>query len=360
MTDRRIQVAIVGCGGIAFGKHLPALAKLEGVEVAAFCDVVETNARKAAAEFGTADARVVTDYRDVMAMDNIDAVYVLTANFLHATVSIAALHAGKHVMCEKPMAMNSEEAASMLQAAHETGKILTVGYQNRFRKDSRYLKAACEAGDLGHIYAAKAIAVRRRMVPTWGNFLSRELQGGGPLIDVGTHALDLTLWMMDNYEPKTVLGVTYDYLGTQGSSANQWGPWDPEKYSVEDAAFALITFQNGASVVLESSWALNTLMTGEARTILHGTKAGADMVDGLRINGEKHGRLYTETPDLNVPSALLGSAVSEQAADVEAAHFIDCIRNETQPIVKPEQALVVTKILEAVYESASKGEPVPL
>lgn len=263
-------------------------------------------------------------------------------------------------MCEKPMAMNLAEAKAMVKTAEASGKFLTIGYQNRFRKDSRYLKSVCEAGQLGHIYAAKALAVRRRMVPTWGNFLSKELQGGGPLIDVGTHALDLTIWLMDNYEPRTVLGVTYDYLGTQGSGVNQWGPWDPDQYSVEDAVFAFVTFENGASVVLESSWILNTLMTGEAKSVLHGTKAGADMVEGLRINGEKHGRLYTETPELSVPSRLPGSAVSEKEADVEAAHFIDYIREGQQPLVQPRQALVVTQVLEAIYESANRREPVIL
>ena len=360
MAKKTLKVGIIGVGGIAFGKHLPALAKRDDVEIVAFCDVQKESARRGAKEFGSTDAKVLTDYRDLIAMEEIDAVYVLTANHLHAEVTVAALQAGKHVMCEKPMATTVEEAKAMMDAAHASGKILTIGYQNRFRKDSLYLKQVCELGELGQIYHAKALAIRRRAVPTWGNFLSKKMQGGGPLIDIGTHALDLTLWLMDNYKPKTVLGATYDYLGKRESFANAWGPWDPNKYEVEDSAFAMIAFENGATVHLEASWALNTLDIGEAKTTLYGTLAGADMRDGLRINGEKHGRLYTEIPDLNVPSRLVGSAASENESEVEAAHFIDCIKEHRQPIVTPEQAYVVTKILAAIYESASRREPISL
>ena len=134
-------------------------------------------------------------------------VHVLTPNRDHSYITVDALEAGKHVMCEKPMAINTAEAQKMIDAAKRTGKKLTIGYQNRFRPDSRYLKQVCEAGDLGEIYYARAQAIRRRAVPTWGVFLDEEKQGGGPLIDIGTHALDLTLWTMNNYEPEMVVGT---------------------------------------------------------------------------------------------------------------------------------------------------------
>ena len=125
-------------------------------------------------------------------------VHVLTPNRDHSYITVDALEAGKHVMCEKPMAINTAEAQKMIDAAKRTGKKLTIGYQNRFRPDSRYHKQVCEEGDLGEIYYARAQAIRRRAVPTWGVFLDEEKQGGGPLIDIGTHALDLTLWTMNN------------------------------------------------------------------------------------------------------------------------------------------------------------------
>lgn len=210
---------------------MPALAQVETVALVAFCDLELARAEKAKQKYGTADAVVFTDYQELLKLD-LDAVHVLTPNSSHAPLTIAALEAGCHVMCEKPMAKTSEEAKAMIAAAEKTGKKLTIGYQNRFRTDSEYLHTVCEAGELGEVYTAKAHAIRRRAVPTWGVFLDEEAQGGGPLIDIGTHALDLTLWMMDNYKPKYVVGNTYHKLSSTKNAANAWGPWDPEKFTV--------------------------------------------------------------------------------------------------------------------------------
>jgi len=355
---KKVKIGIIGCGGIANGKHMPSLAKLKNVEMVAFCDIIEEKAIEAAKKYGGPDAKVFTDYHELLAMKKIDVVHVLTPNNAHAPITVDALEAGKHVMCEKPMAKTAAEAKSMLEAAKRTGKKLTIGYQGRFRNDSMYLKKLCEAGDLGEIYFGKALAIRRRAVPTWGVFLDEEKQGGGPLIDIGTHALDLTLWLMNNYEPAVVMGTTYHKLGSKENAANAWGPWDPKKFTVEDSAFGFITFKNGATVVLESSWALNSLQVGEAITVLCGTEAGADMLDGLRINGEKYSKLYTNKPELNAGGVAFydGEEITPEA--LEAKMWIDNILNDTEPIVKPEQALVVTQILEAIYKSAASGEPV--
>ena len=261
-------------------------------------------------------------------------------------------------MCEKPMAKTSEEALAMVEAAKRTGKKLTIGYQNRYREDSRYLKRACEDDALGEVYYAKAHALRRRAVPTWGVFLNEEEQGGGPLIDIGTHALDLTLWMMNNYEPELVVGSVFKKLGDQTETANAWGDWDPAEYTVEDSAFGFIKMKNGATIVLESSWALNTLDVGEAQTSLCGTKAGADMKDGLRINGVKYNKQYIEKPGLGAGGVDFYDGKALEPQDVEAKMWIDAIRKDTDVLVKPEEALVVTQILEAIYESAKTGKPV--
>ena len=259
--SEKIKVGIIGCGGIANGKHMPSVKKLENVEMVAFCDIVKERAEKAKADFGTQDAAVYTDYKDLLKDPSITAVHVCTPNRSHSFITVDALHAGKHVICEKPMAINSAEAKKMLDAAKETGRILTIGYQNRYRQDSQFLKRACDNEDLGEIYYAKALALRRRAVPTWGVFLNEYEQGGGPLIDIGTHALDLTLWMMNNYKPKMVVGSVFKKLGDQKETGNAWGDWDPEKYTVEDSAFGYIVMENGATIVLESSWALNILLS---------------------------------------------------------------------------------------------------
>ena len=286
-----IKVGIIGCGGIALGKHLPALKTLADVELVAFCDIIEAKAVKAKEKYGTADAKVYTDYKELLKDNSIEVVHVLTPNRAHSFITIDALHAGKHVMCEKPMAKTAAEARAMVEAAKETGKILTIGYQNRYKADSTFLKKACDADELGEIYFAKAHALRRRAVPTWGVFLNEYEQGGGPLIDIGTHALDLALWTMNNYKPKMVVGTTFRKLNDQKDAGNAWGDWDTENFTVEDAAFGFIVMENGATIELESSWALNILDAIEASVTLCGTKAGADTRDGLRLNGVHHGKL---------------------------------------------------------------------
>jgi predicted dehydrogenase len=356
--NEKVRVGIIGVGGIANGKHMPNLAKLPNVEMVAFCDIIEERAEQGAKQYGTPDAKVYTDYRDLIARDDIDVVHVCTPNREHSFITIDALEAGKHVMCEKPMAKTYAEAKAMVEAAKRTGKKLTIGYQSRHRADSSYLKKVVDAGELGEIYFAKALAVRRRAVPTWGVFLNEEEQGGGPLIDIGTHALDLTLWLMNNYEWESVMGSTFKKLSQRENAANAWGPWDPKKFTVEDSAFGFIKLSNGATIILESSWALNTLQVGEAICVLCGTEGGADFFDGLRINGEKRGELYTTKVELNRGGVAYYEGKSDDPGYLEAKRWIDAVVNDTDPVVLPEQALTVTQILEAIYTSARTGQPV--
>lgn len=350
-----VNVGMIGCGGIAMGKHLPSLAKIPEVRIAAFFDISWERANEAKNRFGTQEARIYDNVHDLLHDPDIHVVHVCTPNDTHAEISIAAMEAGKHVLCEKPMAKTAADARRMLEVSERTGRKLSIAYQNRYRRDSLWLNEACRNDELGEIYLAKAHAVRRRAVPTWGVFLDLEKQGGGPLIDIGTHSLDLALWMMNNYEPRHVLGTSYRKLAERGSQANEWGPWDPAKFTVEDSAFAMITMKNGATVWLESSWALNTLDVDEAKVTLHGTKAGADMKGGLRLNGEEHGRLYTKEIQLG---SVWDNSVPNDAAEKEARAWIDAILQDREPVVTAKQAFVVQQILEAVYESANKGQAV--
>ncbi|MBQ8387727.1 MAG: Gfo/Idh/MocA family oxidoreductase [Clostridia bacterium] len=353
----KLRIGIIGCGGIANCKHMPALAKLDTAEMVAFCDIIEERAIKAREKFGTPECAVYTDYKQLLEDKSIDVVHVLTPNRMHSTITVDALEAGKHVMCEKPMAINSAEAKKMLDAAKRTGKKLTIGYQVRHRDMNIYLKNEADAGTFGDIYYAKATALRRRAVPTWGVFLNEYEQGGGPLIDIGTHALDMTLWTMNNYKPKYCVGTAYHALNGQTDQGNDWGKWDPEKFTVEDCAFGFVVMENGATINLESSWAINMLDTREAITTICGTKAGADMLDGLRINGIRQNLKYTFKPDMSAKgAAFYDGHGSESPADREARLWIDCIINDTEPFVLPEQAYVVTQILEGIYTSAKTGD----
>ncbi|MDR3249101.1 MAG: Gfo/Idh/MocA family oxidoreductase [Treponema sp.] len=355
---KKLRYGLVGCGGIAEAKHLPAIGKLEDVELAAFCDIIPARAEKANQEYAGGKGKVFTDYRALL-KENLDAVFVLTPNNSHAEITIKALEAGKNVLCEKPMAKNYAEARRMLDARDKSGKLLTIGYQNRFRPDSLYLKAECEAGTLGDIYFAKATALRRRAVPTWGVFLDGEKQGGGPLIDIGTHALDLTLFMMNNYEPAYAVGTTYHKLNKDKKTGNAWGDWDPKKFTVEDSAFGFIVMKNGATIMLLSSWALNTTEVREAVTTLCGTKAGADMPSSgnLVINGVKNGRQYTLNPASGTGGVAFYEGKTEKDSDLEAQTFAKALRGQGKLYVQPEEAAVVTQILEGIYNSAKTGKP---
>ncbi|MBR5308339.1 MAG: Gfo/Idh/MocA family oxidoreductase [Clostridia bacterium] len=357
--QKKVRVGIIGCGGIANGKHMPALKKVPEVEMVAFCDIVAWKAEKAVRDFGVEGAKAYTDYKELLKDETIDVIHVCTPNRSHSFITVDALHAGKHVMCEKPMAINSAEAKKMIDASKETGKKLTIGYQNRQAAENQFAKEYCDNGNLGDIYFAKSHAIRRRAVPTWGVFLNEYEQGGGPLIDIGTHSLDLTLWMMNNYKPKYCVGTTYHKLNNQTRTGNAWGDWKPEEFTVEDSAFGFIVMENGATIVLESAWALNTLEVRETRYQLCGTKEGLDtFTGGVRINGVECGRQYEKNPSLGAGGvAFYDGAGNGTPAEREARAWINAILNDTDPVVLPEQAFVVTQILEGIYESAKTGKP---
>jgi len=354
----KFRVAIIGCGGIATSKHLPALVQISDVEMVAFCDIVRSRAEECAVKYGISGAGVYENYKELLEKEHPDVVHVCTPNRSHSFITVDALEAGCHVMCEKPMAINPEEAKKMLDAAKRTGKTLTIGYQNRFKAASQFLKAECEKGTFGEIYYAKAPAIRRRGVPTWGVFMNEYEQGGGPLIDIGTHSLDMTLWLMDNYRPKFCVGTKYRKLAdADKGTGNPWGDWDASKFTVEDACFGFIVMENGATIVLEASWALNVAERCEMMPTICGTLAGGDMLDGARINGVANGRQYILKPDLEAGGVAFYEGKSQRPQEVEAFRFYKALRDGTSPCVLPEQAYVVSLILDGIYKSAKSGEP---
>ena len=369
--ERIVKVGIIGCGGIANGKHMPSLKKIPNVQMTAFCDIIAQKAEKAAREFGAPGAKVYTDYKQLLKEADVEVVHVLTPNLEHAEISIDALHAGKHVMCEKPMAINAAEAQKMLDAAKETGKKLTIGYQNRFRDDSLYLKREADEGTFGDIYYAKATALRRRAVPTWGVFLNEYEQGGGPLIDIGTHALDLTLFLMNNYDVDYVCGTSFEKLGHtldakhqgQVNYRGEFDTWNNETYDVEDSAVGFIKMKNGATIVLRAAWAINMAedyaANGEAYTMLAGTEGGLDTKEGrVRLN-----HVVAEYPTISwvgnkvrgfIPGFSQGPAPKSKEAEI----WVKALKGEGELFVTADQAYVVTRILDAIYESNRTGKPV--
>lgn len=366
MASKKLKIGIIGCGGIANQKHLPALSNLSNLcELVAFCDIIEERAIKANEKYGNKNSKVYVDFKELLKDKEIDVVHVLTPNVSHEPITVAAFEANKHVLCEKPMAHTTESAKKMIDAWKKTDRKFTIGYQNRFRPEVTSLHKACVADELGDIYYAKAHAVRRRAVPTWGVFPNKALQGGGPLIDIGTHALDMTLWMMDNYEPVSVLGTVFYKMADQ-YEGNLFGPWDPETFEVEDSAMGLIKFKNGAAVYLEASWAINLLESKEASTTLCGTKAGAEIRSGMSYKEDKliynkaHNGLLTEEVSTVGGAIAYFEGNSNTPGNLEAAQWLTAIINNTDPLVKPEQAFVVTQILDAIYQSAKLGKEIQL
>ena len=357
--DRIVKIGIIGCGGIANGKHMPALSKIENVRLVAFCDLIAERAEAARERYGAEGAKVYTDYRELLADPEIEVVHVLTPNREHADITVDALHAGKHVMCEKPMAKTAADARRMYEAAKETGKKLTIGYQHRQKAESIYAKRYIDSGALGEIYYANCYAIRRRGTPNWGVFLDAEAQGGGPIIDIATHSLDLTLYLMNNYEPAIVIGKTHKKL-EHPEAGNIWGDNGVSTTSLEEAACAFIQMKNGATVMLETSWALNNdEPIKEGSCVLCGSREGLSLKNNrLKINKVEFDRPTVTEVDTSAGGVAFYDGASASPAETEAKNWIKAIVEDTDPVVRPEEALVVSEILEAIYESSKSGKPV--
>lgn len=344
-TDR-VRVAIVGVGMGSYHAH--GYSKLPNVEIAAFCDIDTERAEKVAARFGV--KRIYSDYEAMLAEEKLDAVSVCTPNALHGPVAVAALNAGCHVLCEKPLSVNAVEGAKIVEAARKAKGKFMIGMNNRFRGDTQVLRKYIEAGDLGEIYYAKCGWIRRNGIPGMGSwFTKKEMAGGGPLVDIGVHALDVTLYLMGNPKPVSAYGATFAKFGPFGRGTGQWGvSVRSGSYSVEDLACGQVRFENGAALVLEASWAQHC--AGERLySEVYGDKGGATL-EPLRIYTEVHGRPVDITPSF--------AQVSGHEAEIE--HFIECIVGNRQPIATADQALDVMRILDGIYRSAETGESVPL
>ena len=355
MAVRPVGIGIIGGGGIARDAHLPAYKKLQDegkVVIVAVADPSDTAASLAAERFNI--PHKFADYRQMLEMDAIDAVDVCTPNFLHMQPTVDALDAGKHVIVEKPLALNATQGQAMVVASHRNKKKLQVALNSRFAAGPQAVKRFIRDGKIGDIYYARAHALRRRGVPTWGVFTQKDKQGGGPLIDIGVHILDLTLWLMDYPEPASVSGTTYTKYGNREGVLNMWGPWDPKTYSVEDFAVGLVKFKNGATLVLESSFVAN-IEHDEMRTNVMGTEGGAVLDPfndaNTKLFREESGTL-TDTQPVFLPK--LGSH------EMEIRSFVQAIIDDTPVEVPGEQGLMVTRILDSIYASSEQGKEIVL
>ncbi len=370
MSSKKHRIGLVGCGKITKLKYVPALKALsDRCEIVAFCDIIRERAEHAAEVYGNPNAAIYEDYREMLKDESIEMVYVITPNDSHCSITVDSFAAGKHVMCEKPMAASLADAEKMMEAWKKSGKQFSITYQNRCRPAMLALHEACRSGELGEIYFAKTHAIRRRDVPTWGEFLNKKIQGGGPLIDIGTHALDIVLWLMDNYEPVSVVGSVSNKLKNVDvlMKANSWGRWNPEEFETEDGAFAFLRMANGAVIFLETAWILNMVEPKESATTLCGTLGGAEIdwsvgfhERELTINRPFHGILVEGTnSDFSIPFAhMLARTEMHELGVTESNFWFDAVETGGKPLVEPEQAFWVTKIIDAIYRSAEEGREI--
>lgn len=321
--------------------------------ILAVADISQEAAKKAADSFSV--KHVYSDYRELLANPEIDAVSIATPNAMHKQPAIEAFRAGKHVLLEKPMAMNADECREIIRAQRESGKLLQIGLNWRFSGPARFMKEYIENGQMGSIYYARAMALRRRGVPGWGVFIDKEQQGGGPLIDIGVHILDLVLYLMGSPKPVSASARAYQAMGTNPKYWNAWGDYDRTKFTVEDFAVGFIRFENGASVTLESSFMAN-LQKEIFGAHLFGTESGASLdlfsTHPIQLFSELNRQLFDSTPQ-NIPN------VKSMHTD-EVVAFVDAIRSGSQSPVPGEQGLALNAIFDAMYKSSETGKEEPV
>jgi len=335
---KKVGAAVIGLGWPGM-QHLKGYTADPRSEVLAICDLDKARIDKVAAEHKVPNT--YTNHLDLLGNGDIDAVSVCLPNFLHAPISIDALNMGKHVLCEKPPARNAQEAKAMADAAAQNDKILMYALVQRFDGNAQRLKQLVQNGDLGDLYFGKAAYVRRRGIPIGkeGWFVDKERSGGGALIDIGVHALDCLWWLMGSQRPVEVMGAAYSHFGHLVP--------DHIKYDVDDATFGQIQFENSATIILETTWALN--LPGDSYIKIAGTKAGAVLNPFTLYTTE--GREEVDRP-LEAPSM--------NGFNEEVKHFVECIEEGKEPIASAEQGILLMQMLDGIYESAVKGRSVPI
>ncbi len=352
---QKLKIGIIGTGGISH-YHMAGYKRLEErgeIEISAVCDIDEKKVIAYAEKYNV--PKWYTDYNEMMANEKLDCVSVCTWNAAHKGATIAALKGGANVICEKPMAMNAAEAEEMMNTAKETGRLLQIGFVRRFGNDADLVRRFSDAGTLGDIYYAKATYLRRNGCPG-GWFGDKSYSGGGPLIDLGVHVIDLVRYLAGNPKPVAAYGVTYKNLGCERAVGGETA-WEKKEgdfeYSVEDFAAAMIKFENGLTLNVEASFNLNIKSdTGDIE--LFGTKAGIKLSPEVEIFTDMAGHFVDVTPCGNTAFSMDGLFESE----IEG--FIKASRGEEDCRATAEDGVMIMKILDAIYKSASLGTSVEI
>lgn len=357
-TSKTLRAGIIGCGDIGQKGHIPGLQAAD-VEVVAVCDSNLQRAKDTAAKFNIPQA--YGHYRELLANDDINLVTIGLPNALHASVSIDALQSGKHVLCEKPMSITSFDASAMIEASHNAGKLLSINQHMRFDGTSMAMRDAVASGQFGRIYLADVRMIRQNNIPGFGSwFTNKDLAGAGALFDIGVHMLDLAMFMLGFPEVKAVKGYLSSALGDQKIGLGGWGidRGAQGRFDVDDTAIATLTLADGGQVRLIVTWA--AFGKSEERAILYGTRGGADR--SPLIYGSESPLRFFRTNELGVIEDYAPDLTNYQGGGwmKAIASFVAAVRGEAPLLVLPEQALLTTRILERIRESAASGREAEL
>lgn len=347
---KKTNIGIIGAGSIS-EMHFESYKNNSEVEICSVCDINQQRAQEKAKKYGV--GKYYKNYQDLLDSPEIDAVSICTWNDSHAEISIAALRAGKHVLVEKPLCKTVEEAKEIEKAVNESnGKTLQVGFVRRFGTNTQVLKDFIDSGDLGEIYYAKASCIRALGNPG-GWFADKEKSGGGPLIDLGVHVIDLCWYLMGKPKVKSISGNTYNRLGNRSNIKNKSfykaADYDPAENTVEDLANALICFDNGASLMVDVSFTLHA-KEESINVSIFGDKGGAEIEPQLQIITEKNNTILNSTPQIDSLSFDFNKGFQN-----EVDHFVSCAKGEKETISPVQDGVEIMKILAGVYESSEKG-----
>ena len=350
-ADKPLRVAVIGLGWAGV-THVENYAAIPDVRVVAIASQERDKMADVARRFDV--PAEFSSWEDLVEGSDIDALSICTPNYLHHPICLSALRAGIHVLCEKPLALDSRQASEMVQEAEKADRVLRTVFNFRHRGDVQILRESVASGVLGKVYYAKASWMRRnhfQEVPAWN--AHKETAGGGPLIDLGVHMLDLVLYSLGEPDVVRASGVTYNDLASAWIEAHGGSPGS---WEVEDLGSGLLRLADGSSILLEASWALNgPVANDEMRIELYGSRGGADLLI----------RNFAESNTLRFFVNFLG-APAEVVPELPAGHghagvihdFVDTIRSGDWSAQHGNEGLVRSRILDALYFSASHGHEV--
>lgn len=351
---KKINVGIIGTGAIG-PVHADAYVASAQANIVALCDINNEKLARHAGRLGV--GKQYADYRDLLADKDVQAVSVCVPNHLHRPIAVAALQAGKHVLLEKPMAMNAREASEIVQAARKARRVLQIGMVNRQRPEVQAARKLIEDGFFGEIYQMRAVIIRRRGIPGLGRwFTTKKQSGGGPLIDVGVHMMDIAMYLSDLWKPTAVSSITHARFGNRMRDYRYVGMWagPPDfdgVFDVEDYASGFVRFGRQAAMSIEIAWAANA--QEEHYVEVMGDKAGVRVMDGkpLTILTE-HGQ---QVADLQPKCQE-----KVDAFHVQAGKFAAACRGDIPPAATGQQGMTMMKLIDAIYASAKAGKEVAI